>query len=254
MVLELSKSLLIRPWELLPGTDQARFWEQDPPKWEERIGLHWCNSCFPSPISKHLSRAFGVSEHKRQPCKEIADKWHDGDWTAYTNLLLHQGWVKQSLFFEQPHPPGKDSIPKYFTIPLGQDMTALRGLIWKTRRLKKKIIEVTSDYIFLVITSHRKEFMRRNSWDSWNLRCEPRNFLLASVSSALPVELYLLPRAYPESEEMSKWEKWSIIISDSFSYLNTMEMFPDVSVWVCVSVSVSLSRSPSLPPGSIQSG
>ena len=146
-----------------------------------------------------------------------------------------------TLFFEQPHPPGKDSIPKYFSIPLGQDMTALRGLIWKTRRLKKKIIEVTSDYIFLVITSHRKEFMRRNSWDSWNLRCEPRNFLLASVSSALPVELHLLPRAYPESEETSKWEKWSIIISDSFSYLNTMEMFPDVSVRVCVSVSVSLS-------------
>jgi len=27
MVLELSKSLLIHPWELLPGTNQARFWE-----------------------------------------------------------------------------------------------------------------------------------------------------------------------------------------------------------------------------------
>ena len=117
----------------------------------------------------------------------------------------------------------------------------MRGLTWKTRRLEKRIIQVTSDYIFLVITSHRKEFMRLLEFKMW-----AKELPLASVSSSLPVELYLFPRAYPESEEMS----WLIFI---FEYYGNVSWCFCVCVSPSLSLSLSLSHSPSLPPGSIQS-
>ena len=122
-------------------------------------------------------------------------------------------------------------------------MTALRGLIWQTRRLEKRIIEVTSDHIFLVITSHRKEFMRLLEFKMWAKELPSGLSVLSSTWGVLPVCQGLSRiRRDEQMGEMKYNHFWLVFI---FEYYGNVSWCFCMSVCLCLCLSLSLPLSTS---------